>query len=199
MFQGIHIDPVMQQARDGRDQPRTELKIVLPTRQQRRIRHPYHPRIKSIGYRRQAVGMNQQITATDIDLIAQGQGHRLTGEQPPVIPLGGHDGRYLADRRPKGSATTSSPGRTAPAAMVPQKPRKSRWGRLTYCTGKTEIAQVAVGSRFSTFPAGAAGSARVPGHHLGRIATMLSPRSADTGTQRTSRTPSLSTKSGTPH
>ena len=31
---------------------------------------------------------------------------------------------------------TSSPGRTTPEAIVPAKPRKSRSGRITYCTGK---------------------------------------------------------------
>ena len=35
-----------------------------------------------------------------------------------------------------GSTMISSPWRITPEATVPQKPRKSRFGRLTYCTGK---------------------------------------------------------------
>ena len=31
---------------------------------------------------------------------------------------------------------TSSPARTMPDATVPEKPRKSRSGRFTHCTGK---------------------------------------------------------------
>ena len=37
---------------------------------------------------------------------------------------------------PDGSTMTSSPFRTIPDATVPEKPRKSRLGRRTYCTGK---------------------------------------------------------------
>ncbi|MCY1533572.1 hypothetical protein D9M68_689090 [compost metagenome] len=37
---------------------------------------------------------------------------------------------------PDGRTTTSSPLRTMPLARVPAKPRKLRFGRLTYCTGK---------------------------------------------------------------
>ncbi|MCY1440729.1 hypothetical protein D9M71_570140 [compost metagenome] len=37
---------------------------------------------------------------------------------------------------PDGRATTSSPLRTMPLAKVPAKPRKLRFGRFTYCTGK---------------------------------------------------------------
>ena len=36
----------------------------------------------------------------------------------------------------EGSAITLSPLRIRPEATVPQKPRKSRFGRLTNCTGK---------------------------------------------------------------
>src|SRR5690606_39933458 len=35
-----------------------------------------------------------------------------------------------------GNTMISSPLRTTPDASVPQKPRKFRLGRLTYCTGK---------------------------------------------------------------
>ena len=36
---------------------------------------------------------------------------------------------------PEGAITTGSPARIVPLAIVPAKPRKSRLGRLTHCTG----------------------------------------------------------------
>ena len=36
---------------------------------------------------------------------------------------------------PEGSTRTASPGLTVPLAMSPEKPRKSRFGRFTHCTG----------------------------------------------------------------
>ena len=36
---------------------------------------------------------------------------------------------------PEGSERSSSPGLTVPVAIWPEKPRKSRLGRLTHCTG----------------------------------------------------------------
>ena len=43
---------------------------------------------------------------------------------------------FTREARPDGRATTSSPGRIVPEATVPAKPRKSRCGRSTVCTGK---------------------------------------------------------------
>ena len=44
--------------------------------------------------------------------------------------------RAIADSTPEGSTLTRCPTFTEPEAIVPEKPRKSRFGRLTYCTGK---------------------------------------------------------------
>ena len=38
--------------------------------------------------------------------------------------------------RPDGSTFTRAPGETVPEAIWPQKPRKSRSGRFTHCTGR---------------------------------------------------------------
>ncbi len=43
---------------------------------------------------------------------------------------------FTRDRRPEGRAITSSPRRSTPEATVPLNPRKSRFGRSTYWTGK---------------------------------------------------------------
>jgi hypothetical protein len=42
--------------------------------------------------------------------------------------------------RPDGSTRTFSPGRIVPLTIVPAKPRKSRLGRLTHCTGRRNAA-----------------------------------------------------------
>ncbi len=44
--------------------------------------------------------------------------------------------------RADGSTRTLSPGLTAPLTIVPAKPRKSRFGRLTHCTGSRNGARV---------------------------------------------------------
>ena len=44
--------------------------------------------------------------------------------------------RLMREPLPDLATTTSSPCDTEPEAMVPAKPRKSRFGRFTYCTGK---------------------------------------------------------------
>lgn len=44
--------------------------------------------------------------------------------------------------RREGSETISSPLRMIPEAIVPAKPRKSRFGRSTYCTGKRKSSRL---------------------------------------------------------
>ena len=51
------------------------------------------------------------------------------GRKAPVLD-------FTRLRLPDGRAMTSSPLRRMPDATVPAKPRKSRFGRRTYCTGK---------------------------------------------------------------
>jgi len=69
VFEGVHVDPVVQQAGHGRHQPRSQFQIVLPTRQQGGVRHPHHSGVEGVGHRRQPVRVNQQIPAADIDFI----------------------------------------------------------------------------------------------------------------------------------
>ena len=44
--------------------------------------------------------------------------------------------REIVDSLPDEATTIRSPGLTLPEATVPENPRKSRFGRLTHCTGK---------------------------------------------------------------
>src|ERR1035441_3109189 len=74
------------------------------------------PRLTSISSSRQ--------TATDM-------GANASSSSPSQVTM---DLTRLV--RPEGSTVTGSPLRTTPEASVPAKPRKSRLGRMTYCTGK---------------------------------------------------------------
>ncbi|MNE48689.1 hypothetical protein D3C80_1431690 [compost metagenome] len=83
---------------------------------------------------------------------------------------------------PDGSTTISSPLCTTPLAMVPAKPRKFRFGRLTYCTGKRRSvklrsAETSTVSRISISVG--------PAYHgdCSLWLTTLSPLSADIGTK----------------
>lgn len=83
---------------------------------------------------------------------------------------------------PDGNATTSSPLRTTPLARVPAKPRKFRFGRFTYCTGKRmssrlRSAAISTVSRISISDWPAYQGERSD------LLTTLSPLSADIGTK----------------
>ena len=99
--------------------------------------------------------------------------------------------RATDDVVPAGRTRTGSPGRIVPLTMRPEKPRKSRLGRLTHCTGRRK-GRVAVSS--STWTVSRKPSSVGPWYQcmceLG--ATTLSPLSADTGMNVTSVRPMLS-------
>lgn len=89
--------------------------------------------------------------------------------------------RATRERLPEGRATTGSPGCTTPLAMVPQKPRKSGFGRLTYCTGRrnsSKLRSAATGrvSRMCIIVGPSYQGMAVEGF------TTLSPCKAETGT-----------------
>ena len=91
--------------------------------------------------------------------------------------------------RPDGNARTASPRRTVPLAIVPAKPRKSWFGRFTHCTGSRNglCLQVVLDlDRLEVAP-----SASGPSYHGVRAlrSSMLSPRSADSGTATMSVSP----------
>ena len=80
------------------------------------------------------VRLRQHVAARDVDLVGERQRHRVAG----LGRARDRRRRRCARRvlsRPEAATTISSPGATAPLAIVPAKPRKSRCGRLTHCTG----------------------------------------------------------------
>ena len=91
----------------------------------------------------------------------------------------------IRDFLPEGNAITSSPLRTIPEATLPQKPRKSRLGRNTYCTGKRKSARL---WSLSIWTVSRKSSKDIPAYHGVRsdLTTTLSPSKADSGIQVTS-------------
>ena len=98
------------------------------------------------------------------------------------------DRRVTVLVRPDGRTLTVSPGRTVPPTIMPAKPRKSRSGRLTHCTG-IRNGPLAASSWTSTDSRCASNGG--PVYHgvcsLGSVT--LSPTSADTGMQVMSESP----------
>ena len=68
-----------------------------------------------------------------------------TGRSPSCVTM-----RATLLARPEGRATTASPGLIEPLAIEPENPRKSRFGRLTHCTGKRNGASLSSAPPAST-------------------------------------------------
>lgn len=77
LFQGVHIDLVMDAGNRARHIAGGALDVVLLARQHRLFGHPYQHGFEAVGDRRHVVGMHQQVAAGDIDFIFHGQGHGL--------------------------------------------------------------------------------------------------------------------------
>ena len=89
--------------------------------------------------------------------------------------------RATLEARPEPATVTASPGRTVPLATVPAKPLKSRFGRLTHCTGRRKGAPSAGGSTSAVSRI----ESRVPPRYQSirpDRSDTLSPNRADTGT-----------------
>ena len=91
---------------------------------------------------------------------------------------------------PAGTTRTRSPGRTVPPTIWPEKPRKSRSGRFTHCTGMRKLPCCSSSSisTVSRWPM-SVGPLYQGVFSLGSV--MLSPRSADIGMQTMSSRPRL--------
>ncbi len=115
------------------------------------------PRLTSISSSRQ--------TATDM-------GANASSSSPSQVTM---DFTRLV--RPEGSTVTGSPRRTTPEASVPAKARKSRLGRMTYCTGNRR--SVRLMSRAMGTVSRCSSSAGPSYHGVRRLRlTTLSPSSA---------------------
>jgi len=85
----------------------------------------------------------------------------------------------------EGRLITSSPVRTIPEAIVPEKPRKSRLGRRTSCTGKRKSSRLRSEPMYTVSRSPISGDPEYQGM-LGLLVTTLSPSRAEMGRKWTS-------------
>src|SRR5690606_35142931 len=76
---GVHVDPVLDLADAGGNGAGADLQPVGSTGQQRGVAHPQHVGGELVGHRGRVAGGGDQVAAADVDLVGQGQGHRLAG------------------------------------------------------------------------------------------------------------------------
>ena len=116
--------------------------------------------------------MHQHVAAGNVDLVFQGQGDGLAGTGLLQFALEGDDGFHLAALARR-QGHHPSPLRTTPLARVPAKPRKFRFGRFTYCTGKRMSSRFGCDlDGFEDFHQRLAG---VPGRTLGLVDHVVAP------------------------
>ena len=79
MLKGVDVNLVMHMLGRRRQTLRRQLDVVLATDQQLAIGHPHHMRVKRFSQLRGVVlrWIDQHIAAADVNLISQGQSHRL--------------------------------------------------------------------------------------------------------------------------
>jgi hypothetical protein len=99
--------------------------------------------------------------------------------------------RLTVEVRPDFATAMASPGLTLPLAMVPEKPRKSRLGRFTHCTGMRNARS---DSAVSTSTVSRCSSSAGPVYQgvFSLLAMTLSPNRADSGIAATVKKPSFS-------
>ena len=98
------------------------------------------------------------------------------GRSPLAVTM-----RVMRLSRPEGWARIASPGLTMPLEIVPEKPRKSRSGRLTHCTGMRNTSFCCRVSSSSTDSRKAISVGPWYQGVLSLGTSMLSPRSAESG------------------
>ena len=111
-----------------------DLHQVGASGQQFVVGHPHQVSSELVGDLRTVAHGCQHVAARDIDLVGKRDGDGISDSARSSSPPGPMIVLIVA-LRPEGRAAISSPGLALPQTMVPEKPRKSRFGRLTHCTG----------------------------------------------------------------
>ncbi|MNN07315.1 hypothetical protein D3C81_1201390 [compost metagenome] len=68
-----------------------DLHQVRAAGEHRFLVHPHQGRLELVGHRRRCVGEGEQVAAADVDLVFQGQGHRLAAEGLLLLAAGAED------------------------------------------------------------------------------------------------------------
>jgi MFS family permease len=127
---------------------------------------PRHPEELAANWSETSGGASaarEHVAARDVDLVGERERHRLAGDGLGQVAVHGDDAR---DRRGFACPTCDDDlvaGRDRPEAIVPEKPRKSRFGRFTHCTGKRNGLLPRGRARPRRFRDARSASGRVPG------------------------------------
>ena len=114
---------------------RARASTSMAARHHRLIGHPDDRCFELIGDLRRTVGGADYVAARAVDFVVQANSHRLAGDRFTRDHHPARRSRLTVEVIPEGSTRTASPILTVPAQIKPDKPRKSRFGRLTHCTG----------------------------------------------------------------
>src|ERR1700722_10204878 len=105
MLEGIDVDLILGGLDRGRNGLRSHLEPIGPPRKHGFIGHPDDGRFELVGDLRWIIRLRDHIAARAIDLAAEAERDRLTGDRPLEIATHGHDsthrrslaGRYHTD------------------------------------------------------------------------------------------------------
>ncbi|MNZ86426.1 hypothetical protein D3C78_1052450 [compost metagenome] len=88
MFQAVDVDLVLEGGAAHPQGAAADLHQIGAAGQHGLLAHPHQGGLELVGHRRRRVGQGEQVAPADIDLVLQGQGHRLAAER--LLLLAGH-------------------------------------------------------------------------------------------------------------
>ena len=96
----VHVHAVLDLGDRGHDRARAELEPVGTPRQQRLLAQPQQVAGELVGHLRWRGGRSQHVAAADVDLVGEGERHRLAGDRAVHIAVGSEHARHArAPRR----------------------------------------------------------------------------------------------------
>ena len=102
VFKRVHIDLVLGVSDGQADRECADLHQVRTPREHLLIVHPDDVSFELVGHRRRSLRAGQQVTTTDVDLVFQRHGDRLSRHSLVKVPVGGNDAAHGA-LTPRGS------------------------------------------------------------------------------------------------
>ena len=136
VLERVDVHLVLEPRHAGEHVLRSDPEQVGALGQHRLRGHPEHVGGELVGDLRPGVGLCEQVSTRDVDLIGERQRHGFARPAPRPGPRRRSRSARRSTPDPTRRRRRRSPGRIDPEATVPEKPRKSRSGRLTHCTGK---------------------------------------------------------------
>ena len=133
--QRVDVEPVFEVGNGRRHGRVIDLHQIGAAGQQLVVGHPDQMSGELVGDLRTVAHGCQHVAAGDIDFIGKRDGYRISGLGALEFAAGADDRPDLRTRARTAAPRSRRRGLALPLAIVPEKPRKSRFGRLTHCTG----------------------------------------------------------------